>query len=115
MNPLHLSGYGVKIKVRNLRSCSELELTDGKEWVKGWGKIPRTFKFRPRRIPYSSIIVDGHSGHITLQALHWLSRSKIPVFVLDHWAYKIEDIEEEELRLIVEQCLKFVKEIFGKT
>jgi len=37
-------------------------------------------------------------------------RSKI-----DHWAYKIEDIEEEELRLIVNQCLKFVKEIFGKT
>jgi tetrahydromethanopterin S-methyltransferase subunit G len=36
-------------------------------------------------------------------------RSKI-----DHWAYKIEDIEEEELQLIVKQCLKFVKEIFGK-
>jgi hypothetical protein len=29
--------------------------------------------------------------------------------------YKIEDIEEEELQLIVKQCLKFVKEIFGKT
>jgi hypothetical protein len=37
-------------------------------------------------------------------------RSKI-----DHWAYKIEDIDEEELQLIVNQCLKFVKEIFGKT
>jgi CRISPR-associated protein Cas1 len=52
--------------------------------LRGWGKTPRTFKFRPRRIPYNSIIVDGHSGHITLQALHWLSRNKIPIFVLDH-------------------------------
>jgi hypothetical protein len=34
---------------------------------------------------------------------------------LDHWAYKIEDIDEEELQLIVSQSLKFVKEIFGKT
>ena len=84
MNPLHLSGYGVKIKVRNLRSRSELEIKDGKEWVRGWGKTPRTFKFRPRRIPYNSIIVDGHSGYISLQALHWLSRNKVPIFVLDH-------------------------------
>jgi CRISPR-associated protein Cas1 len=84
LNPLHLSGYGVKIKVRNLRSCSELEVSDGKEWVKGWGKTPRTFKFRPRRLPYSSIIVDGHSGYVSLQALHWLSRNNVPVFILDH-------------------------------
>jgi CRISPR-associated protein Cas1 len=83
MNPLHLSGYGVKIRVRNLRSRSELEVSDGKEWIKGW-RSPRTFKFRPRKIPYSSIIVDGHSGYVSLQALHWLSRNRVPVFVLDH-------------------------------
>src|SRR5208337_1204117 len=40
-------------------------------------------RFRPRRFPYSSIIIDGHSGYISLQALHWLSKNKIPVFVMN--------------------------------
>ena len=79
MNPLHLSGFGVKIKCRNLRSRSELEVTDGRDW----GEAPSTLRFRPRRFPYSSIIVDGHSGYISLQGLHWLSRNKIPVFILN--------------------------------
>jgi CRISPR-associated protein Cas1 len=83
LNLLHLSGYGVKITLRNLRSRSELEVTDGKEWPRTYDKPRFTLKFRPRRIPYTSIIVDGHSGYVTLQALHWLSRSKVPVFVLD--------------------------------
>jgi CRISPR-associated protein Cas1 len=79
LNPLHLSGYGVKIKVTGLRSRSELEVTDGREW----DKPTSTLKFRPRRFHYSSIIVDGHSGYISLQAFHWLSRNKVPVFILD--------------------------------
>jgi CRISPR-associated protein Cas1 len=79
LNPLHLSGYGVKFKVGGLRSRSELEVTDGREW----DKVQSTLKFRPRRFHYSSIIVDGHSGYISLQAFHWLSRNKVPVFILD--------------------------------
>jgi CRISPR-associated protein Cas1 len=79
LNPLHLSGYGVKIKVRNLRSRSELEVTDGREDDKKY----QTTSFRPRRFPYSSIIIDGHSGYISLQALHWLSRNQVPVFVMN--------------------------------
>ena len=39
--------------------------------------------FRPRRFPYSNVVIDGHSGYISLQALHWLSRNKIPVFVMN--------------------------------
>jgi len=79
MNPLHLSGYGVKLRVRNLKSRSELELTDGRQD----DKVPAPLSFRPRRFPYSSIIVDGHSGYISLQAFHWLSRNKVPVFILN--------------------------------
>src|SRR5208282_115735 len=79
MNPLHLSGFGVKIRVENLRSRSELEVTDGREDT----KQPLTKRFRPRRFPYSSIIIDGHSGYISLQAFHWLSKNKIPVFVMN--------------------------------
>jgi len=88
MNPLHLSGYGVRIKVRNLRSRSELEVTDGREY----DKQENAYRFRPRRFPYSSIIIDGHSGYISLQAFHWLSRNKVPVFILDYDGSMISSI-----------------------
>ena len=88
MNPLHLSGYGVTMKCRNLRSRSELEVTDGRDW----DKAPSTLRSRPRRFPYSSIIVDGHSGYISLQAFHWLSRNKVPVFILNYDGTMISSI-----------------------
>jgi CRISPR-associated protein Cas1 len=80
MNPLHLSGWGVKIKVQNLRSRSDLEVIDGREDSKQLSSL----RFRPRRFPYSSIIIDGHSGYVSLQAFHWLSKNKIPVFILNY-------------------------------
>jgi CRISPR-associated protein Cas1 len=76
---LHLSGWGVKIRVQNLQPRSELEIVDGRED----GRSGSTYRFRPRRFPYTSIIVDGHSGYVSLQAFHWLSKHKIPVFVMD--------------------------------
>lgn len=79
MNPLHLSGYGVKVRVRNLSTRSELEITDGRED----DKTPSIMSFRPRRFPYSSVVIDGHSGYLSLQALHWLSRNKVPVFIMN--------------------------------
>ena len=81
-------GWGVKIKVRNLRSRSELEVTGGRQD----GDIPTSLRFRPRRFPYSSIIVDGHSGYISLQAFHWLSWNKVPVFVLNYDGSMISSI-----------------------
>jgi CRISPR-associated protein Cas1 len=88
MNPLHLSGWGVKIRVRNLKSRSELEITGGRED----GKKESAYRFRPRRFPYSSIIIDGHSGYVSLQAFHWLSRNKVPVFILDYDGSMISSI-----------------------
>jgi len=80
LNPLHLSGYGVKVKVRNLRSRSELEVTNGREDDRPYS----TSLFRPRRFPFDSMAIDGHSGYISLQAFHWLSRNKVPVFILNY-------------------------------
>jgi CRISPR-associated protein Cas1 len=54
-------------------------VTDGRDDFNEGLKI---YSFRPRRIPYDSIIIDGHSGYISLQAFHWLSRNKVPVFIL---------------------------------
>lgn len=80
MNPLHLSGYGVKLCVRDMKSHSELEVSNGKED----GKLGLTTRFRPRRFPYSSVVIDGHSGYVTLQAFHWLSRNNVPLFVMNY-------------------------------
>jgi CRISPR-associated protein Cas1 len=79
LNPLTLSGWGVKVRVQNLKSRSELDVTDGRQD----DKLGSTYRFRPRRFPYSSVVIDGHSGYISLQAFHWLSKHKIPVFIMD--------------------------------
>jgi CRISPR-associated protein Cas1 len=81
LNPLHLTGYGVKIRVKNMRSRSDLHVTDGRD---NFSEDEKTYSFRPRRIPYDSIIIDGHSGYVSLQAFHWLSRNKVPVFILNY-------------------------------
>ncbi len=70
----------MKVKVKNLTRRSELAITDGRE---NYRSKPATYTFRPRRMPYDSIIIDGHSGYISLQAFHWLSRNNIPVFILN--------------------------------
>ncbi|MFI5449663.1 MAG: CRISPR-associated endonuclease Cas1 [Candidatus Bathyarchaeia archaeon] len=80
MKPLHLSGWGVKIAVQDLKSRSELVVTDGRED----SKESVIMRFKPRRFPHSSIVIDGHSGYISLRALHWLSRNKVPVFVMNY-------------------------------
>lgn len=79
MNPLHLSGFGVELQASNLRSSKELLITDGHRGE----SLPERFIFKPRQCPYDSIIIEGHSGHISLQALRWLSRNNLPVFVMD--------------------------------
>jgi CRISPR/Cas system-associated endonuclease Cas1 len=40
--------------------------------------------FRPGRFLYTSIIIDGHSGYVSLRALHWLSGNNVPIFILDY-------------------------------
>lgn len=62
-------------------SLSNLHVTDGRDSIRD--QEPPTYEFLPRRIPHDSIMIDGHSGYISLQALHWLSRNKVPVFILD--------------------------------
>jgi len=80
MKPLCLSGFGVKIKVKNMRFRSDLHVANGRD---DFNEQQESYSFRPRRIPYDSIIIDGHSGYVSLQAFHWLSRNKVPVFILN--------------------------------
>lgn len=47
MNPLFLSGYGVRIKTENMRSSSNLAVTDGHESL----KQDTEYRFRPPTSP----------------------------------------------------------------
>jgi len=79
MNPLLLTGWGIKIKTENLTSRSFLTIFDGR-----LNERESTIRrFAPRRFPYSSILLDGFSGYISMQAIHWLARNGTPVYVLD--------------------------------
>ena len=73
------TGWGIRVSVQNLKSRSYLTVTDGRLDE----KQSIVTRFPPRRFPYSSIIVDGFSGYVSLRALHWLSRNGTPVYVLD--------------------------------
>jgi CRISPR-associated protein Cas1 len=79
MNPLHLSGWGIKLAVEELKSSSYLKVTDGRQD----DKQSSVMRFRPRRFPYSSVIVDGFSGYVSLRSAHWLAKNGTPVFILD--------------------------------
>jgi CRISPR-associated protein Cas1 len=80
MNPLHLSGWGVKIRVGNIDERSELWVTDGRQD----NNEIKTYAFPPRQIPHDSIVVEGHSGYVSMQALHWLARNNTPLFIMNY-------------------------------
>ena len=77
MNPLYLSGFGISISVDRAR----LQVRHG---FQDPDVEPERFEIQPRHAKFDSVIVDGHSGNITLDAIKWLMRHDIPIFVLDY-------------------------------
>jgi len=71
MNPLLISGFGTNINVEKRR----LIITNKLDNVH--------LEFYPHQIPYDSIIVDGHTGNITFEALRWLMKHDISVSMLN--------------------------------
>jgi CRISPR-associated protein Cas1 len=45
---------------------------------------PDRYEVQPRNARFDSLIIDGHSGNITLDAIKWLMRHDIPLFILDY-------------------------------
>ena len=87
MNPLLLAGFGSSLSVKD----RSLIITEGRfsplsftRYSNGEFREPKLLKFRPRQIPYDSIIVEGHSGMITFEAINWLMHHNTPVFMLDY-------------------------------
>jgi CRISPR-associated protein Cas1 len=87
MNSLLLVGFGSSLSVKD-RSLiiregrfSPLSFT---RYSDGEFREPKLLRFRPRQLPYDSIIVEGHSGMITFEAVNWLMHHNTPVFMLDY-------------------------------
>jgi len=69
MNPLLLSGFGISIDVNKAHL-----IVKQKESV---------MEFEPHRIPYDSIIIDGHYGSISFEAMRWLSKNYVSIALLN--------------------------------
>lgn len=87
MNPLLLVGFGSSLSVKNRR----LVVREGRfsplsfaRYSNGEFREPKLLKFRPRELPYDSILVEGSSGMITFEAIRWLTQHNTPVFMLDY-------------------------------
>jgi len=71
MNPLLISGFGTSINVDKRR----LIVTNKLEGSRA--------EFYPHQIQYDSIIIDGHTGNITFEAMRWLTKHDIPITMLN--------------------------------
>jgi CRISPR-associated protein Cas1 len=87
LNPLSLVGFGSSLSVRDRRLVvregrfSPLSFT---RYSNGEFREPKLLKFRPRQLPYDSVLVEGSSGMITFEAIRWLMHHNTPVFLLDY-------------------------------
>src|SRR5690242_20412483 len=71
MNPMLIHGFGTSICVdkRKLVIRNRLENT--------------TVEFYPHQIEHDSIIIDGHTGTITFEAIRWLMKHGITITMLN--------------------------------
>jgi len=69
MNPLLLSGFEISIEVNKAR----LTIKQKDDIV----------KFEPHRMPYDSIVIDGHYGSVSFEAMRWLSKHDVSVILLN--------------------------------
>ena len=71
MNPLLISGYGTAISVDKRRLVIFNRLSKER------------LEFHPHQIDHDSIIVDGHTGSITFDAIRWLMKHDINLTILN--------------------------------
>ena len=71
MNPLLVSGFGTSITVNKRR----LVVVNKNQDIH--------FEFYPHRIDHDSIVIDGHSGFVTFEAMRWLLKHNIKLVLLN--------------------------------
>jgi CRISP-associated protein Cas1 len=76
MNTLFLSGYGIKLRVDN----AKLVVKDGRDQNRN---DISEIAIRPKSIDYDNIVIYGHSGDISLDAIKWLSKQNVQLIILN--------------------------------
>jgi len=71
MNPLLITGFGTSINVDKRKLIITNRLKDTR------------LKFYPHKINHDWIIIDGHTGNITFEAMRWLSKHNINLTLLN--------------------------------
>jgi CRISPR-associated protein Cas1 len=75
MKTLFLSGYGIDLHVDSGR----LIVRDGRDN----SKEPTTYEFKAKHDDIDLIVVYGHTGNVSLEAMKWLSKQNIVITVLN--------------------------------
>jgi CRISPR-associated protein Cas1 len=71
MNPLLITGFGTSINVDKRKLIITNRLKDTR------------LEFYPHKINHDGIIIDGHTGNITFEAMRWLSKHNINLTLLN--------------------------------
>ena len=71
MNPLLISGFGTNISVDKRRLIVQNKLEN------------QRYEFYPHQIKHDSVIIVGHTGSISFEAMRWLVKHNIPITMLN--------------------------------
>lgn len=103
MNPLLLSGYGISINVDKRKLIINNKTKNEK------------LEFYPHKIDYDSIVIDGHYGNVSFEALRWISKHDI-VLTLLNWNGKLLSVTLPETpktgKLRIYQYQKYIDNNF---
>ena len=103
MNPLLLSGYGITINV------------DKRKLIINNKTKNKKLEFYPHKIDYDNIIIDGHYGNVSFEALRWMSKHGISLTLLN-WNGKLLSVTLPETpktgKLRIYQYQKYIDNNF---
>ena len=99
MKPLLINGFGTRITV------------DKRKLIIDNRKNNEHLEFYPHQIDYDSIIIDGHTGNISFEAIRWLMKHDITVLTLNWNGNLLATINPKETnngKLRVNQYAKYL-------
>ena len=89
MNPILIKGYGISIYVDKRKliidNKAKLNLKQDNSGLNRLNELnkPVKYEFYPHQIPYDSIIIDGHYGSVSFEAMRWLSKHDVSLTLLN--------------------------------
>jgi CRISPR-associated protein Cas1 len=102
MNPLLITGFGTSINVDKRKLIITNRLKDTR------------LEFYPHKITHDGIIIDGHTGNITFEAMRWLMKHNINLTLLNWNGQLLANVMPEHPKsgkLRVKQYQKYLDSI----